>query len=347
MTPARPASETPVSDLIPDLCQADPVLRVLLVSQMLACILVLANPAEGLVLGPRLVVISLFLHWIGLSSCALLCALRPRLQRMSLAQATICALLGLQLLTLLISLLGYEAVRWVDGGRQTAELERWLFLARTQLIGLLVWIMLLRYFHLQQQWRAEAKASLEARLLALQARIRPHFLFNALNSLAALIPSQPLEAERLVENLAELFRVALDHPDGQHTLAEELALTRCYLGIEQLRLGERLQLEWEIDPEALQARVPVLSVEPLAENAVYHGIEKRPQGGLLRISARRMDTEVRVQVQNPRAELPPQPGRQMAVDNLRRRLHLLHGAQGRLDLHAQDTLYEAVLRVPL
>lgn len=345
-TPAPP--QPPAAGvLIPDLCNGAAVLRVLLISQMLAGLLVLAAPGGDLVLGPRLVLLSLFLHWISLCSCALLCAARPFLARRSLRGAVLLALAGLQLLTLLISEAAWRIGAWLQWEGFVSGHEHLLFLVRIQLIGLLVWVMLLRYFFLQQQWQQQVAAAAEAKLLALQARIRPHFLFNCLNSLVALIPQRPAEAERLVENLAELLRAALGRPDGQHTLAEEIQLTRAYLEIEQLRIGERLRVDWQVAPGVEQARVPLLSLQPLVENAIYHGIEQCAGGGTVEIhAAPSRPGMVELRVRNPISGSPGSPGRQIAQDNIRHRLALLHGAQARMHVTADAHSYHVGLELP-
>lgn len=346
MTSAPPVEQS----LVPDLCNTEAVLRVLLVGQMLASILVLGESGvtgEAPVLGGRLVTVSLFIHWLSLTSAAVLCPLRPNLARMSLRRAVIVALACLQLVTLCISELAWQAGVWL--GLDTAGLpnEHLLFLARTQIISLLVWMMLLRYFYLQQRWRDQIKASAEARLVALQARIRPHFLFNSLNSLAALIPLRPADAERLVENLSLLLRAALDRPDGQHSLADELALTRAYLDIEQTRLGERLRVDWEMQAAALEVSVPVLSLQPLVENAVHHGVECITAGGTVSIQYQVRTDSLQICVTNPLPEGSSPSGLRVAQDNIRSRLKLLYGDRAQLRVRVAHGHYQACLELPL
>lgn len=176
--------------------------------------------------------------------------------------------------------------------------------------------------------RARARMPLDgqARAAELQARIQPHFLFNTLNSALALVRDQPHRAERLLEDLAELFRAALAQTSASTTLAAELALARRYLGIEQARFAERLQVRWEIDPGALQARLPPLLLQPLVENAVRHGVECSAAPVCIEIAARRQAGRVRIRIRNtlPQDGTARHDGQGLALASARARLGLLH-----------------------
>lgn len=346
MTPSAPLKQS----LVPDLCNTNAVLRILLVGQMLAGILVLADAGEHFVLGGQFLLISLYVHWLSLSSAAVLCPLRSVLQRLRLQHAVLLVLLCVQLVALVVSEAAWQARIWLELAPPSEGFEHSLFLARTQFISLLVWIMLLRYFYLQQQWQSQVQSSAHAQLQALQARIRPHFLFNALNSLAALIHDRPDEAETLVENLSELLRAALEHSDGQHSLSEEVALARAYLDIEQLRLGSRLTVDWDMQAATPDLKVPVLSLQPLVENAVGHGIEKRAQGGTISVQFQRDPAGFQLCVTSPLAGggMADQEGagRHIAQENIRHRLALMYGDKADLRVSQQLGHYQACLRLP-
>lgn len=176
--------------------------------------------------------------------------------------------------------------------------------------------------------RAAQPVDTGARLAELQSRIRPHFLFNTLNTAVALVRADPERAERVLEDLAELFRAALAEPGGSPagsvTLADELELVRRYLDIEAVRFGPRLVVHWDLDERAGNARVPPLLLQPLAENAVRHGVEPVPAGGELWLRTRRRRGEVEVSVLNTLGEQAGFPGHGMALANVRERLRLLH-----------------------
>ena len=171
-----------------------------------------------------------------------------------------------------------------------------------------------------------------ARLAELQSRIRPHFLFNALNTAIALVRIDPGKAEAVLENLAELFRVALADAGASVSLAEEIELAGRYLAIEQLRFGSRLAVQWRIDPRTKGARVPPLMLQPLVENAVRHGIEPLAQGGWVRVQAALARGQVEVVVSNCVGDEAGLPGNGMALHNLRERLRLLHDVAAQCDV---------------
>jgi two-component system, LytTR family, sensor histidine kinase AlgZ len=185
-----------------------------------------------------------------------------------------------------------------------------------------------------------------ARLAELQARIRPHFLFNSLNSAIALVREDPRRAEELLEDLSELFRHALVAKDESVTLAEEVQLARHYLAIEQVRFGERLRVEWAIDPRAGSAKVPALFLQPLVENAVKHGVEPSPTGADVKVSTQRRGGVVVIKVTNTVPSGQGRPGHGVAQDNVRDRLRLLHDVQAQFQTALIDGLYQVRMEVP-
>lgn len=191
------------------------------------------------------------------------------------------------------------------------------------------------------------ESELQSRIQALQSRIRPHFLFNSMNSIASLISVDPDAAEKVVEDLSQLFRASLSTNEEQVTLAQEVSLCRRYLYIEQLRLGDRLTMDWQIDEPLLSQPIPLLTLQPLLENAVYHGIQARPEGGEIRIAIYRADNEVCISIANP---VPPvrghHRGNRMAQDNIRYRLEALHGKAAKLDVSQLSGHYQIIVRYP-
>ena len=199
------------------------------------------------------------------------------------------------------------------------------------------------------QWRQRAllPADTLAQLDTLQASIRPHFLFNTLNSAVALVRHDPARAERMLEDLSELFRVALAARPHAVTLAEELSLARHYLDIETVRFGDRLRVEWRIDESVTHALLPPLLLQPLVENAVKHGVEPSLLGADVRITVRREGDGVVIKVTNTVPAGHGQPGNGMALDNVRQRLLLLHDMHGRIDQACQDGVFQVRLEIPL
>ena len=189
-------------------------------------------------------------------------------------------------------------------------------------------------------------ADTTARLAELQARIRPHFLFNALNSAVALVRDDPARAEAILEDLSDLFRHALAERSDSVSLAEEVVLARRYLEIEQVRFGERLSIEWSIDESAGAARVPHLMLQPLVENAVKHGVEPSAQGAQVRISTQRRGGTVVIKVTNTVPGGQGRRGQGVAQDNVRDRLRLLHDVQGQFQTVLKDGVYQVRMEVP-
>ncbi|ART54473.1 sensor histidine kinase [Acidovorax carolinensis] len=199
--------------------------------------------------------------------------------------------------------------------------------------------------------RGRTPAATTARLAELQSRIRPHFLFNTINSAIALVREEPAKAESLLEDLSDLFRHALVEQGEAVTLAEEITLAQRYLAIEEVRFGKRLQVQWSLDPRTDNARLPPLLLQPLVENAVKHGVEPSARGGKLRVLTELRGSRVVVRITNTlpstdtrTGDLPR--GHGIALDNVRARLALLHDVQGAFSAGVQDGLYQVRITLP-
>ena len=202
------------------------------------------------------------------------------------------------------------------------------------------------------QWlRLRAQATLPAdttaRLAELQSRIRPHFLFNTLNTALVLVRLDPPRAEAVLEDLAELFRVAISDSSESVTLAEEVALAQRYLAIEQIRFGQRLTVTWELDAAAGNARVPPLLLQPLVENAVRHGVEPADEGGVIRVRTRVRNGRAVVSVTNSVPAQPSRPGNGMALRNVRERLRLMHDVAAQFDTQQEGDVFRVQIVVPI
>ncbi|MBQ0929956.1 histidine kinase [Ideonella sp. 4Y16] len=200
------------------------------------------------------------------------------------------------------------------------------------------------------RWRERARlpATAAAQLADLQTRIRPHFLFNTLNTAIALVQHDPRRAEEVLEDLAELFRATLGTLNRASTLAEEAELARRYLSIEELRFGARLTVRWDLDPNAASARLPTLALQPLVENAVRHGVEPAARGGTIEVRSRRRRDRVLLSVTNTvPLEAAPRPGHGIGLASVRERLRLLHDLDA--DVHSgiiEDGRWRVSLSLP-
>ncbi len=203
------------------------------------------------------------------------------------------------------------------------------------------------FYWLTLRARARLPADTTARLAELQSRIRPHFLFNTLNTAITLARLDPARTENLLEDLAELFRVALNDTGASVTLAEEVTLAQRYLAIEQVRFGERLQVSWELDDDAGTARVPPLLLQPLVENAVRHGVEPSPDGGVIRIRTRVKRAHAVVSIVNTLPQQASRPGNGIALRNVRERLRLMHDVAAQFETRLDKDFFRVQIVVPL
>lgn len=211
--------------------------------------------------------------------------------------------------------------------------------------ALLLGVALAAYFSLRQ--RAFSPALAEARLQALQARIRPHFLFNSINAVLSLMRGDPRRAETALEDMAELFRSVMTDNRDLVTLEEEIALTRRYLDLENLRLGDRLIVEWHVDPSCTSALVPPMLLQPLVENAVYHGIEPGIAPGKIEINVRRTMDQVRLELFNPYwSEHQHRQGNRMALSNIGERLALHFDVEASLEAAIVDDRFRILICIP-
>lgn len=220
-------------------------------------------------------------------------------------------------------------------------------MAGTAMAAVLVGYLVLRA-------RGRTPAATAAQLALLQARIRPHFLFNALNSAVALVRDEPKKAERLLENLSDLFRAALQDPRSTITLREEIDLAQRYLDIEQIRFGDRLQVQWDIDPLSLDVCLPPLLLQPLVENAVKHGVEPSEIGTKVTISTQKNQKNFVLLVVTNTLNLAkgwdasnlPTRGYGMALSNVEHRLRLLHDVEATFSAGPRDGVFEVRISLP-
>lgn len=331
---------------IPELCNVTALTVVILVAQLLVLVLLLAGPELS---WRRFALLSLFVQWVALTSSGLLCFARPLFLRFSLLQGAGGAFLLVMGSTLLV---GIGSDRALSGADSLMGID-WGGILRQQAIAGIITGMVLRYFYVQQRLREQERSELHARIQALQSRIRPHFLFNSMNIIASLIAVDPDTAESVVEDLSALFRASLNDVGNQVKLSEELALCKSYVRIEGLRLGERLEMDWQIDDVPSTLRVPLLTLQPLLENAIYHGIQPLPEGGKITVRLWYDGARVNASITNPvpdaslRNEVrATTEGNRMALNNIRSRLEVLYGSSARLDTDEQNNQFVTTLSYP-
>ncbi len=347
-TPDARLEASPEAFFIPDFCAPRMVFAVVLIGEIVALTLTLARADAPFL--TELARVSMFLQWVGLTNAALLCYTRRWLAPLTVVRSSAAVFALILVNTVLIS----ELAVWLGpafGATIIARSsEHWPFLLRNAGIAIIVTALMLRYFFVTHQWQKHVRAEAQSRIQALQARIRPHFLFNSMNTIAALTRSDPKRAEEAVEDLADLFRATLRDSSAPLRLKEELELTRIYQRIEALRLGSRLAVAWDVGALPMRAFVPGLTVQPLLENAIYHGIEPLEHGGTVTVSGRVVDGVVEIVVANPVAPSAgagePRTGNRLALDNIRQRLDLAYGGRGTLTVEQEPERYRVTVRFP-
>ncbi|WP_404367620.1 sensor histidine kinase [Marinobacter sp.] len=340
----QPSAEEPGREefFVPDLCRVRAVFMLVITSELMVLLVSLIRTTSGWIDWSYFGLLSLFTQWTVLTSAAIICGLRRYMEHLGVGSASLVITLIVMADVLVFSLFAEQVL-----GPETGS-DRWQAIGRNLLMALIITLMVLRYFYLQHQWQQQRQAEMQARLTALQARIHPHFLFNSMNTIASLIATRPDQAEEAVLDLSELFRASLRAQDRLIPLHEELTLCRHYLMIEGLRLGERLTVNWDVDDSLNYQAVPPLSLQPLVENAIYHGIQPRPEGGSVSILGYRKGESVYLMVQNPRPEKDQKnhEGNRMALDNIQARLSALFGEPGVLKHSQQNDTYTVTLRLP-
>jgi two-component system sensor histidine kinase AlgZ len=328
--------------IVPDLCQINALLLMLILTQIMSFILTLMLSDAQIVNWEMLGQISIFAHCVVLSCAAVICSFRRFLHQRSVA-VQISAVIVV-VMTISGAFAAFVALKLPV----LIHSPPMPFILRCVLISALISLLMLRYFALQAQWRQQKQAELKARLDALQARIRPHFLFNSMNTIASLIASDPEQAENAVLDLASVFRMTLHSQDALIPLKDEIALCRRYLNLESLRLGERLRVEWTLNGLEDSIMIPPLILQPLVENAICHGIQPLADGGTISITSYRQKNLLSILITNPYPQAgSSHEGNRMALNNIRDRLQALYDGDAILKTSCNDQVFTAALRIPV
>lgn len=328
---------------MPDFCRLPALFALLLVGALSVTLMWLAPDTRfgwrGYSVG------MLFVAWLAALIAFTLCKVRPWLQRLSgyLPYA------GVWLMIVLLVVAASATARWMDGALSMGLIHGGYasFVRDNALVAALLGAAMLRYFYVLAQWQARLAAAAQAQVAALQARIRPHFLFNSMNTVAALVRVDPAAAERTVEDLSELFRAALgEHGDRDGTLGEELNLVERYLAIEQLRLGGRLRIERDLDELPSDFPLPRLLLQPLVENAVRHGIQPSREGGEISLRGHADAQSLVIVIANPLPASPTPGGHGLGLENVRQRVAYRYGPSAEVQAGPRGGRFVVQLRLP-
>ena len=331
-------NQNSLPDALPDFRSLGVTLRVVLLVNGMALLVAIVQAASWPDIVQRVLAISALLQPVLLSSLLLLFALNSLLARLPYWQGAAAVLLVVVMVTLVIYHLGGELYApLIEYGH--------FYPVRNAMLGGAVAALLLAYFRLRAQTLSPALH--KARLQALQARIRPHFLFNSINAVLGIVRADPKRAETALQDMADLFRMAMAQDGALVPARQEVALARQYLELEQLRLGERLKVNWHTEEMPDDALLPPLMLQPLLENAVYHGIEPLTEGGAIDIKLYRSGKEMHLEMYNPRQERGSyHAGNKMALTNIRERLALQFDLEARYTVEAGKDFYRVHIMLP-
>jgi two-component system, LytTR family, sensor histidine kinase AlgZ len=332
---------------LPDFCAATTVLVIILVAELVAIVLTLASHNLPGTFLTELAKMSMFIQWLTLLSAALLCRLRPWLESFGGTRTFIVAFLLLELLCLLMAEVTWRATS-KDGLSVVIDDDHLGFVMRTFAVSSIVVALTMRYLYVASEWRRSIVLEAQARVSALQALIRPHFLFNSMNTIASLTRTDPQRAEEAVEDLADLFRANLGGPKNRTTLKQEFEVAAIYQRIEKLRLGDRLSVRWDINDLPMRALIPSLTIQPLLENAIYHGIELLPDGGEVVVSGKRDGANLCIRISNPvvAGKQSNKDGNNMAMSNIRQRFELAYAGRASIVVEDGRDEFRVVLTFP-
>jgi two-component system sensor histidine kinase AlgZ len=337
-------ADAPVS--LPDFCRLPRIAAVCGVAQLTVVVLFLSPSMAQSGSWQGFLFASAFAQWLALAAAVSLCKSRSVLSRFRPALAYFLAALIPGLITAMAAWLIYFLDDALAYGL-TRGLGVSRFIGSIAVTVSLLSGVLLRYFYVREQWQEQVKAHAKASLQALQARINPHFLFNSMNTIAALVRKDPKTAETAIEDLSDLFRAALGEEHSESTLAQELQIARQYLAIEQLRLGQRLQMDWQLAGDLpMHCKMPRLLLQPLLENAVAHGVALLPEGGCIVFSVNRDGNVLQFEIRNPTDTELDRPGLGHAQLSIQQRLGLMYGGQASVSGRVEGNQYVCRLRIP-
>jgi two-component system sensor histidine kinase AlgZ len=341
------------TDFLPNFCSGWIVFNVVVVAELLAILITLVMP-RGIVslsAGQDFFFVSLFVQWVALAGTAALCHTRRWLNRLPSLRALIAAYALLLVITFLIGELTLWML-WATGKIPVAH-GQWYsdFHLLNLSVSAIVNGLLLRYFLAKHELKQRSLSEARAKLQALQSRIRPHFVFNALNIIASLVRSDPDKAEKAIEDMADLFRMMLSEDEQLVPVKNEIDVTKQYLALENLRLDNRLRVEWDVGTFPRKAVMPILTLQPLLENAIRHGIEELPGGGVVGVRLWEDADTIFIRVTNPVPTVKRKErittSHVQSLDNIRRRFHSHYGDAAVLTGAEDNGQFVATVALPI
>lgn len=331
---------------LPDFCSAETLLKLIIVIEFAAIVFAILTIPDFRQIYSQMGLISVFMLLIVFSSVAILCLFKKRILLLNHTQTTVVTIGVFTAFTAIITI-GILSLDWFTKLFKVSTNELWFIVAKFEIIAIIGIGIGLRYLYIKFEEQQIIEIQNNARLDALHARIRPHFLFNSMNTIASLVHDAPDTAELAIERLSHLFRASL-RDQIYISLNEELQHTKDYVALEKLRLEERLNIEWDLDTFKSSCLIPPLTLQPLVENAIYHGIEPRSEGGTIFISAKQIKQTIEIKIENPVwSHENKKQGNQMALNNIQERLKIAY--KGRSDFKSQllDDCFKVCFKIPV
>ena len=337
------------SDFLPDFCHASVIVNVIVIAEMLALVITLVTRRISVNLLQDLLIVSIFIQWIALTSVAALCYARKYLNRLSNLRALGMAYLLLLCITVAVSELAVWLLYWMK--TTSTPRPEWYeyFHIQNLTVSMVVHALVLRYFLAKHELKQRTLSEARARAEAVQSRIRPHFVFNSLNIIASLTRTAPDKAESAIEDMADLFRKMLTTDETLVPVKNEIEVAKKYLALESLRLDNRLTVDWDIGKFPRKAVMPVLTLQPLLENAIRHGIENLPAGGTIRVGLSEENDNIYIQVTNPVATTKARgevSTHSRSLDNIRARFENHYGGTARIEVKEENNQFTVTVVLP-
>ena len=346
MASGTEADDKPTQIYLPDFRAPGTILVILLVAELVAIALTIASYEPGSFL-TELSKMSMYVLWLALLGTGLLSQIRPWAEKQGNASAFVICFIVLEVMCLVVAEVTWQ-ITGIFAEAVVIDDTHGGFIFRTFATSSIVIALAMRYLYVSSEWRRSIVLEAQARISALQALIRPHFLFNSMNTIASLTRSDPRQAEEAIEDLSDLLRANLGVQKDRSALKEELEIAAIYQRIEKLRLGDRLKVRWDVGSLPMRAQIPSLTIQPLLENAIYHGIELLPEGGQVLVTGKRNGDFIEIEMKNPiaRDSTRRTGGNKMAFANIRQRFELAYGTQGKVEVVETGDQYSVRLVFP-
>lgn len=338
---------------LPNFCETRMLINIVVVAEMLALVISLVMPIPSIFFAnyfEAFLQISIFIQWIALASAAGLCLTRKYMARLPNHMALITAYLFLLLITFAVD----ECVLWILWITEKIASPRPIWYAHLHLqnlsVSAIINALVLGYFLTKQELKQRTVSEANAKMQALQSRIRPHFVFNAMNIIASLTRSDPKKAEMAIEDMSELFRMMLNEEETLVPVKKEIDVARKYLALEELRLDNRLQVAWDIGKFPRKAIMPILTLQPLLENAITHGIEPLPNGGIVSVTLWEEDDIIRIRITHPvtdKRNIASGHELNKALENIKQRFNTHYGANAKIKWELQDNRFIVSVSLPV